>query len=342
MRTLFLTLPLILLAALGGVVADRWVPTRSLIDTAYERLSPTPLPPDPGFPFQTPLEHWGNGPLTSETLLAFGVRNCLALEPVDASVRQGWFENYQGRTGSATANRPATFPALEQHPGIVKLELIHSPAGSDRSHCGATRVSEHWFMTAAHCFEDEDEGKRVPVYSAMVLTPSLDVHSAESALVPIDRALCHGAHGTSRYRYPNDVALFYVEDIAAFSAVPVARIEDEGLQLSMPDFENAYLAAWGRNGKSRYFQGGPVRLEEIGEAVLVSKRIGDQGPDVGDSGSPLYVDFGKGPVVVGLLSQVTRAEARQDDAAVYVRAKAVRAWIDRTMAICEQSGQYVC
>ena len=342
MRFLFVTVPLILLAALGGIVADRWVPTRTLIDTAYERFSPTPLPPDPGFPFQTPLEHWGSDPLASDILATYSVRNCLALELVEASVREGWYQNYEGRTGSATANRPDVFPALADHPGIVKLELIHSPAGSDRSHCGATRVSEHWFLTAAHCFETEDEGRRVPVYGAMVLTPSLDIHSADSTLIPIERALCHGAHGTSRYRYPNDVALFHIADVAAFADVSIARIEDAGLQLSAASFETAYLSAWGKNGKSRYFQGGPVQVAELGEAVLVSKRIGAIGPDVGDSGSPLYVDFGKGPVVVGILSQVTRAEATEDDTAVFVRAKAVRAWIDRTMAICEQSGRYVC
>ena len=342
MRSLFIVLPLALTAMLGGIAVDRWVPTRSMIDTAIEYVSPSPLPADPGFPFQTPLEHWGNSPLKTEVIAAYGVRNCLKLEPVDVSVKESWFANYQGRTGSATDNRPAIFPALDDHPGIVKLELIHSPIGSDRSHCGATRVAENWFMTAAHCFEVENEGKRVPVYGAMVLTPSLDIHSEDSTLIPIERALCHGSHGTSRYRYPNDIALFHIDDVTPFSGVPIARIEDQGLQLSMPDFDNAYLSAWGKNGKSRYFQGGPVRVEEVGEAVLVSKRIGDTGPDVGDSGSPLYINFGKGPIVVGILSQVTRAQALQDDTAVFVRAKAVRAWVDRTMAICEQSDRYVC
>ncbi len=342
MRSLFIVLPLALTAMLGGIAVDRWVPTRSMIDTAIEHFSPSPLPADPGFPFQTPLEHWGTAPLPSEALLSFGVRNCLKLEAVDLSVREGWFQTYQGRTGPATTNRPVTFPKLENHPGIVKLEFIHSPLGSDRSHCGATRVAAHWFMTAAHCFEAEDEVKRTPVYGAMVLTPALDIHSADSTLIPIERALCHSAHGTSRYRYPNDIALFYIEDVAAFANVPVARIENQSLQLSASNFDNAYLAAWGRNGKSRYFQGGQVRLEEVGEAVLVTKPIGEIGPDVGDSGAPLYVDFGKGPIVVGLLSQVTRAEIAEDNTAVFVRAKAVRAWIDRTMAICEQSGRYVC
>lgn len=342
MRFLFVILPLMLIAIAIGIVADRWVPTRTLIDNAYENWSPTPLPADPGFPYQTPLEHWGHEPLKDEALNAYGVRNCLTLEPTEPEQRALWLEQYQNDNGGNVGERPTSFPQLAEHPGIIKLEMVHSPGGSDRSHCGGARIAEHWFMTAAHCFQNEDEDRALPVYAAMALTPSLDVRSLETELFPIDKALCHGAHGTSRYRYPNDIALFYLEDVSAFAGVPIARIEDQGLQLVMPDFALAYLAAWGRNGQSRYFQGGPVRMSEIGEAVLVSKRVGETGPDIGDSGSPLYVDFGKGPIIVGVLSQITLAEQGEDDTAVYVRAKAVRAWIDRTMAICEQNGAYVC
>jgi len=342
MRFLFITLPLLLIAAMLGIVADRWAPTKTIIDDAYERISPTPLPADPGFAFETPLVHSGSAPFQEADINAFAVRNCLDLQSTGAETRAEWLQQYQGRTRDSTIEVPAAFPVLEDHPGLIKLELIRSPGGADRSHCGATRISEHWFMTAAHCFEAEDEARARPVYAAMALSPSLDVRSEETTLMPIERALCHGTHGTSRFRYPNDLALFYLEDVSAFANVPMARIEDDGLQLSIPDFDNAYLAAWGRNGGSRYFQGGPVRVSEIGEAVLVSQPVGAMAPDIGDSGSPLYVDFGKGPVVVGILSQINRAAADEDDMAVYVRTRAVRAWMERTMAICEQAGRYVC
>ena len=47
-------------------------------------------------------------------------------------------------------------------------------------------------------------------------------------------------------------------------------------------------------------------------------------------------------MVVGVLSQVTQDEETLGDTGIYVRAKSVYDWIERTKAVCEKDGAYVC
>jgi len=124
--------------------------------------------------------------------------------------------------------------------------------------------------------------------------------------------------------------------------VEIAKLEHGGLQLSHKAFETSYISGWGHNGGSRYLQGGPVRVNLFGESVLVSERIGERGPNVGDSGAPLYIDYGEGPLVVGVLSQVTQDSEAVGETGIYVRAKSIRDWVERAKYLCETDEGYVC
>jgi len=146
----------------------------------------------------------------------------------------------------------------------------------------------------------------------------------------------------NRQQYPNDIALIYLEDVSAFSEVAIASLESSQHDLIASDFQNTYISAWGKNGGTRFLQGGPVEMAEIGEAVLIADRIGEKGPNVGDRGAPLYLETDEGPLVIGTLSQVTQDTETNGDRSIYIRTKTVYDWVQRTMEICEQDGRYVC
>ena len=133
-----------------------------------------------------------------------------------------------------------------------------------------------------------------------------------------------------------------LEDVSAFGDVAIAPLEFEALNLRNTAFANSYISGWGNNGGSRYLQGGLVRVAQFGEALLVTRRIGKDGPDVGDSGSPLYIDYGEGPLVVGVLSSVSPDPDGIDKPATFVRVKSIHNWLVQAKALCEQNGQFVC
>lgn len=345
MRIALLVLITLLIGGVLGIVADRVPQTRALMDDIYQPWSVpagSPLAPLPDISHLYRDAQLPTGIYDVEALEEYSIRNCFYGLSDQVPLERPWLQRDTRTRGLTDIARPEVFPDLAAHPGLIKMEIIHSKLGSDREHCSAVRVGEHWFLTAAHCFRAEDPDRALPVFDIIAITPSEDVRGAETRVAPLKGAVCHAEHGVSRYRYTTDIALFFVEDVTAFETVEIAALEHGGLQLGRAAFEKSYISGWGRNGGSRYLQGGPVLLSLLGESVLVSERIGERGPNVGDSGAPLYVDYGEGPLVVGVLSQVTQDQATLGETGIYVRAKSVWDWIERTKAVCENDGEYVC
>ena len=328
-----------------GILADRTPQTRAWLDTVYQpgnipTVSPyAPLPDLDQLYYEAQVP---TGIYDPQALESYGISNCFYGLSDEVSLDRPWLERETSLRRLTDIERPETFPDLAAHPGLIKMEIIRSKLGSDREHCSAVRVDEHWFLTAAHCFEREDPDRALPVFDVIAVTPSVDVRAEGTAAVPLKGALCHAEHGVSRYRYSTDIALFYVEDVSAFEAVKIAQLEHGGLQLNREAFGTSYISGWGHNGGSRYLQGGPVKVSIFGESVLVSERIGERGPNVGDSGAPLYIDYGDGPLVVGVLSQVTLDAEALGETGIYVRAKSVRDWVERVKHLCETDEGYVC
>jgi hypothetical protein len=332
----FLLLVLGVLFGVGaGIFAGRNEPTKTLIDTHVAPFLTLTAPP--------PLALQGGQTAFSALDLApLAIEPCFPREtPTPVSDRPWLTRDVNAQGLSSFEDLPAS-PDLAAYHGLIKIEGIRSPLGTEREHCAAVRVAEHWFLTAAHCIVDLDIRTARPTFDVIAVTPSADVRSAETQVVRLTGAVCHAAYGMNRQQYPNDVALFYLEDLSAFEDVAIAALEDGARGLIPADFEQTYVAGWGKNGGTRFLQGGAVEMAEIGEAVLIADKVGPKGPNVGDSGAPLYLETDEGPLVIGTLSQVTQDENFDGDRSIYIRTKTVYDWVQRTMAVCEQGGQYVC
>jgi hypothetical protein len=345
MRVFFLIVLSLLIGGALGIFADRHPETRAWLDRLYEVPSipaASPYAPLPDLSLLSEDARLIEGIYDPKALEDFGIRHCFYGLSDKVPLDRSWLQRDTTTRGLTDIPKPEIIPDLAEYPGLVKLEIIRSQLGSDREHCSAVRVDKHWFLSAAHCFESEDPDRALPIFDIIAETPSEDVRSAGTRVAPLRGALCHSEHGVSRYRYSTDIALFYVADVSAFSKVAIAPLEYNGMHLARSAFEKSYISGWGSNGGSRYLQGGPVSLSLLGESVLISERIGARGPNVGDSGAPLYINYGEGPLVVGILSQVTQDTYAQGETGIYVRVKSIKDWVERTKKICEVEGAYVC
>ena len=328
----------------GGIIADRVEPTKGLISQHAAPLIEQIIgPPKPAPAQDLPLRLAdGESRLSAAELAAYGIESCFPKRALPPEEDRPWL-NWSHQT-AGVFDRGALPPApdLADYPGLIKIEGIRTESGTEREHCAAVRVSEHWFLTAAHCILDLNYEAGQPTIDVIAITPFEDLTDEATEVVPLTGAICHSAYGTSRRQYPNDIALFYLRDVSAFEPVEIARLETPEHELIPFDFRRAHIAGWGKNGATRYLQGGPVTIVEAGEAVLIGERIGPRGPNVGDSGAPLYVTREDGPLVVGTLSQVTQDRNENGLRSVYVRTKTMQDWSTRARTICEQNGRYVC
>lgn len=336
---------------IAGILADRTLTLRKQIDPFYQtwtdKAAPLGTIIEPNDVAGLPTTLSGlDVAFDSSQLAALNLVSCYRAQPGAEDTERDWLNHDITQATQESAPRPDSFPDLEAHPGLIKIELIKSPLGSNREHCGATRISRNWFLTAAHCFQAKEPTQRIDLFDAIAVTPREDVRGPDTLAAPIKAAFCHtgfgNENGTLWQGYSNDVALFYLEDIEAFSEVQIAPLEQAGLQPDNSAYTTTYISGWGRNGASRYLSGGPVQISQFGEALLVTQRIGETGPDVGDSGSPLYADFGQGPIVIGVLSSVTTSENETQKPATFVRVKSVLDWARRGVAVCEENGALIC
>lgn len=338
MRSILLLFSGLILGAATALTAANISPTKEYIAPYFERLFPNRS--DQPLLLASNLNP-SESAFTSQQLKPFAIEPCFPRSAAFSVTERPWLEREAAPAIREDLNLHA-FPDLSDYPGLIKIEGIRSVAGSQREHCAAVRVSEHWFLTAAHCIIDLDIATAKPTYDVIAVTPATDVRGETIRVHSLRGAVCHAAYGMNRQQYPNDIALFYLEDVSTFEAVKIAVLETMDTRLLPRDLDEVYVAGWGRNGGTQYLQGGPVRISEPGEAVLLAEKIGVRGPNVGDSGAPLYAQTPNGPLVVGILSQVTQDRVQNGDRSIYIRSSAMHEWIRQTMAICEQNGQYLC
>lgn len=241
--------------------------------------------------------------------------------------------------GTATVNGLAG--TLANFPGVVKLEprSLEDGGGVTSGHCGATRISQNWFVTAAHCVDDAFDELRL-------ITGSETLSSPLAQPVSADLAICHGAYGGLRGGYANDIALMRVNDVALenMADVPIARFGATARTLGPTTYPDVEMAGWGLTG---YDQGlsnellsATLTLSSSGPATIgVASRDG-AGPCVGDSGGPLYITEDDGTkTVVGILSIVeqnrtTGEYCAGDYGGSYTNLQGYADWIERVVSTC--------
>lgn len=244
----------------------------------------------------------------------------------------------------ATADR-ADFP------GIVKLEPKRRIPGTTRTssgHCAATRISDQWFITAAHCLDSEYDEVTIVAGVNQLNNPAAVRLSAETTI-------CHSSYGGSAEEYANDIALIKMAPEAApfLETVPIA---DYGLTeklLGATNYPTVDMAGWGltsfSSSVSNELLTATLKTNNVGPAIISIASMGGSGPCVGDSGGPLYVTEDDGSkVLVGMLSVVENnlstgkfCEGQYNGR--YTNLQGFLPWVEAVMNVCDgEGGEGLC
>ncbi|MFN7054992.1 trypsin-like serine protease [Hyphomonas sp.] len=231
---------------------------------------------------------------------------------------------------------------LSAFPGIVKLEPRRTePTGATATgHCGALRISQNWFVTAAHCVDQ-------PYDEIGLIGAAEDLRSPEARRVPAIGAVCHAGYKGTANGYANDIALIRLSDeqVAALEAVPAARFGETRLPLAPVNYPEAEMAGW---GVTRF--GGPLssqllatglELTSAGPAAITVRSRNGAGPCIGDSGGPLFVTEADGTrTAIGILSVVEQNRTtgnfcEGEYSGRYISLQGYAGWISSVMSLCE-------
>ena len=152
----------------------------------------------------------------------------------------GATEMAEPTVGAAAVNGLAA--SLSNFPGIVKLEPRNpEPGGAISSgHCGATRIAEHWLVTAAHCVDQ-------PYNELRIIGDAANLRSPLAKITQGELAVCHAGYEGTANGYANDIALIRLDDdeVAALGDVPIARFGNTARTLAPANYPTADMAGWG-------------------------------------------------------------------------------------------------
>jgi hypothetical protein len=232
--------------------------------------------------------------------------------------------------------------SLDELPGLVSLLPMQFRDNGDISvgRCGAVRIADNWFLTAAHCLDQGFDEIRI-------VAGTTNLRETETALIfNADAAVCHGEYRGSEGGLLNDLALVHVADdtLATIRNVPVAAYGAPDQPLSPLSYAEVTMAGWGSSGygapPSDRLLSGPLTLVGADPGTILAKGVQGAGACEGDSGGPLYVTEEDGQRrVVGVLSSVRSAVGEVPCAGEYLgrytNLSGYSGWIETVMTYCE-------
>ena len=231
-------------------------------------------------------------------------------------------------------------------PGIVKLEPRRRIPGTTRTssgHCAATRISDQWFVTAAHCLDS--------AYDSVNLVAGVNrLNDPTAKRVTAQTTICHSSYGGSAEEYANDIALIKLAPDAAavLDTVPTARYGATEKLLGATNYPTVDMAGWGLTGFSGNLSNelltAQLKTNNVGPAIISIASQNGAGPCVGDSGGPLFVTEASGnKTLVGVLSVVennlsTGKFCEGDYNGRYTNLQGFQTWIDAVINACDSAG----
>ncbi|MEO1028207.1 MAG: trypsin-like serine protease [Pseudomonadota bacterium] len=230
---------------------------------------------------------------------------------------------------------------LEDFPGIVKLEPKRNETDNRiiSGHCGATRIADNWFVTAAHCVDQSYDRIELIVGTA-------DLQSPAARKIEADAVICHGGYTGQTGRYANDIALLHIPDaqLSQLSETPVSQLEATSTALTPSQYPIVHMAGWGLTGfeqeLSSMLQTTDLTLVGSGPATIIVESQNGSGPCIGDSGGPLFVTEPSGTrTLIGVLSVIeagaeSGSYCEGDYKARYTNTAGFIDWIQDVMLYC--------
>lgn len=232
--------------------------------------------------------------------------------------------------------------SLDELPGLVSLLPMQFRENGDISvgRCGAVRIADNWFLTAAHCLDQGFDEIRI-------IAGTTNLRETEAALIfNADTAVCHGEYRGREGGLLNDLALVHVADdtLATIRNVPIAAYGAPDSALSPLNYAEVTMAGWGSSGygapPSDRLLSGPLTLVGADPGTILAEGVQGAGSCEGDSGGPLYITEEDGQRrVVGVLSSVRSAAGEVPCAGEYLgrytNLSGYTGWIETVMTYCE-------
>lgn len=313
-------------------------------ETVRETPTEGGMPGEPGDPSTPPDPAEPGGEIRDLAEINAAVCGLPVEEDVSLTVAQltGAEEPSSQESLVGTAAVGGIAARLTAFPGIVKMERRRATetGGIASGHCGATRISRRWFVTAAHCVDQTYDEIRL----IMGVENIRDTEAAQ--IVTADMSICHRAYDGMSSTLANDIALIRLpeEAVDGLAGIPIANVGETEKPLTSFNYPLAEMAGWGLTGfnasLSPVLLSAPLDIVSSGPAQIVVASREGAGPCVGDSGGPLYVTETDGKkVVVGVLSVVEQnaegAFCEGEYRGRYTNLQGFADWMDAVMTACD-------